>query len=46
MAGDGRNVLTCLKISADALPEQATELQRQYSGVALLMSVKAPVEHR
>ena len=42
MAGDGIHFLTCLKISADALPERATELQRQYSGMALLMSI----EHR
>ena len=41
MAGDGRNFWTCFKISADALPERATELQRQYYGImASLMSVE------
>ena len=37
-AGDGRNFWTCSKFSAVALPEWATGLQWQYSGMASLMS--------
>ena len=43
-AGDGIKFWTCSKISAVALPELAKGLQRQYSGMASLMSVEQSVE--